>query len=82
VVELLGVVVHKPSSLFEIYELLALLPHHTDRNIVGAESITELSPQHLVVREASVGVVGPPRADVTMQLLHGKDGLLHLGAAQ
>jgi hypothetical protein len=30
----------------------------------------------------SGGVVGPPRAGVTTQLLRGKEGLLHLGAAQ
>jgi hypothetical protein len=49
---------------------------------VGAESIVELSPWHLVVRGADGGVVGPPRAGVTTQLLHGEEGLLHLGAAQ
>jgi hypothetical protein len=30
----------------------------------------------------SGGVVGPPRAGVAPQLLHGEEGLLHLGAAQ
>jgi hypothetical protein len=30
----------------------------------------------------SGGVVGPPRASVTPQLLHGEEGLLHLSAAQ
>jgi hypothetical protein len=28
------------------------------------------------------GVVGPPRAGITPQLLHGEEGLLHLDAAQ
>jgi hypothetical protein len=43
-VELLGVVVHGPSSLLEIHELLALLSHHTCGDVVGVESITEFSP--------------------------------------
>jgi hypothetical protein len=49
---------------------------------VGVESIAELSPRHLVVRGASGGVVGPPCAGITTQLLHGEEGLLHFGAAQ
>jgi hypothetical protein len=49
---------------------------------VGVESIAELNPQHLVVRGASGGVVGPPCASVTTQLLHDEEGLLHFGAAQ
>jgi hypothetical protein len=81
-VELLGVVVHGPSSLLEIHELLALLPHHTYGDVVGAESIVELSPRHLVIHGASGGVVGPPRASVTLQLLRDEEGLLHFGAAQ
>jgi hypothetical protein len=36
----------------------------------------------LVIHGASDGVVGPPRASVTPQLLCGEEGLLHLGAAQ
>jgi hypothetical protein len=36
----------------------------------------------LLVHGASGGVVGPPRAGVTTQLLHGEDGLLHLGTVQ
>jgi hypothetical protein len=59
-----------------------LLPHHARGDVVGAESITELSPRHLVIRGASGGVVGPPRAGVAPQLLRGEDGLLHHGVAQ
>jgi hypothetical protein len=59
---LLGIVVHGSSSLLEVHELLAFLPHHA----CGA----------------SGGVVGPPRAGVTSQLLRGEEGLLHLSAAQ
>jgi hypothetical protein len=81
-VELLGKVVHGPSSFLEVHELLALLPHHACGDVVGAESITELSPRHLVIRGASGGVVGPPHAGVAPQLLHDKEGLLHIGAAQ
>jgi hypothetical protein len=81
-VELLGVVVHGPSSLLEVHELLALLPHHACGDVVDAKDITKLSPRHLVVRGASGGVVGPPHAGVIPQLLSGKEGLLHLGAAQ
>jgi hypothetical protein len=68
--------------LLEVHELLALLPHHTCGDVVGAESIAELSPWHLVIRGMSGRVVGPPRAGVTPQLLGGKEGLLHLGVAQ
>jgi hypothetical protein len=81
-VELLGVVVHGSSSLLEVHELLALLPHHAGGDVVGMESIAELRPRHLVIRGASGGVVGPPRASVTPQLLRGEEGLLHFGAAQ
>jgi hypothetical protein len=81
-VELLGVVVHGPSSLLEVHELLSLLPHHACGDVVGAESIAELSPRHLVIHGVSGGVVDPPRASVTPQLLRGEEGLLHLGAAQ
>jgi hypothetical protein len=81
-VELLGVVVHGPSSLLEAHELLALLPHHACRDVVGAEGIAELSQWHMVIRGASGGVVGTPCAGITPQLLHGEEGLLDLGAAQ
>jgi hypothetical protein len=42
----------------------------------------ELIPHHLVVHRASGGVVGPSRAGVPTQLLHGEEGLPHFGAAQ
>jgi hypothetical protein len=64
-VELLGVVMHGSSSLLEVHELLMLLPHHAGGDVVGTESITELSPWHLVIRGASDGVVGPPHASIT-----------------
>jgi hypothetical protein len=69
---------HRPSSLLEVHELLALLPHHTCGDVVG----TELSPQHMVIRQASGSVVGPPCAGITPPLLSGEEGLLYLGAAQ
>jgi hypothetical protein len=81
-VELLGVVVHGSSSLLEVHELLTLLPHHAGGDVVGAEGIAELSPRHMVIRGASGGVVCPPRASITPQLLRGEDDLLHFGAAQ
>jgi hypothetical protein len=49
---------------------------------VGVEGTVELGPRHLVVHGASGGVVGPPCTGVTMQLLHGEEGLLHLCVAQ
>jgi hypothetical protein len=82
IVELLGVVVHEPSSLLDVHELLSLLPHHTCGDVVGAKSITELSPRHSVIRGVSVDVVGPPCASVTPQLLRGEEVLLHFRAAQ
>jgi hypothetical protein len=42
----------------------------------------ELSPRHMVICGVSGGVVGPPRAGVTPQLLCDEEGLLHLGTAQ
>jgi hypothetical protein len=65
-----------------MHEFLALLPHHACGDVVGMESIVELSPRHLVIHRVSGGVVGPTRSGVTPQLLRGKEGLLHLGAAQ
>jgi hypothetical protein len=82
VVELLGVVMHEPSSLLEVHELLVLLPHHVCPDVVGTESTAELSPRHLVVRGTSGDVVGPPHVGVTPQLLRGEEGLLQLGATQ
>jgi hypothetical protein len=73
---------HGPSSLLEVHELLALRPHHACEDVVGTESIAELSPWHMVIHGKSGGVVGPPRAGVTPQWLRGEEGLLHLGAAQ
>jgi hypothetical protein len=49
---------------------------------VGAESIAELSPRHLVIRGASGGVVGPPCTGISTHLLCDEEGLLHLGEAQ
>jgi hypothetical protein len=68
--------------LLEVHELLTLLPHHACGDVVGAKSIAELSPRHLIIRETCGSVVGPPRAGITPQLLHGEEGLLHLSAAQ
>jgi hypothetical protein len=82
VVEQLGVVMHGPSTLLYVYELLAFLSHHACWNVVGAKSVVELSPRHLVVCEASGGVVGTPRVDFTTQLLCSEEGLLHLRAVQ
>jgi hypothetical protein len=70
------------SSLLEVHELLALLPHYASGNVVGAEGIAELGPRYLVVRGASGDVVGPPRAGIATQLLRGEESLLQLGAAQ
>jgi hypothetical protein len=81
-VELLGVVMHGPSSLLEVHEFLAFLPHHACGDVVSAESILELSPRHMVICRVSGGVVVPPCAGITSQLLRGEEGLLHLGAAQ
>jgi hypothetical protein len=81
-VELLGVVVHGLFSFLEVHELLSLLPHHACGDVVGAEGTVELDPQHMIIRRASGGVVGPPRAGVTPQLLRGEEGFLHFGAAQ
>jgi hypothetical protein len=68
--------------LLEVHELLSLLPHHAGGDIVGTKSIAELRPRHLVIRGASGGVVGPPHASFTPQLLRGKESLLHFGATQ
>jgi hypothetical protein len=82
VVEQLGVVMHRPSTLLYIHEFLVFLSHHACWNVVGTKSDVELGPRHLVVCGASGGVVGPPRAGVATQLLCGEEGLLHLHAVQ
>jgi hypothetical protein len=82
VVELLEVVMHGPSSLLEVHELLALLPPHAGVDVVGVKGIVELNPRHLVVRGVSGGVVGPPRAGLPTQLVRDEEGLLHFGATQ
>jgi hypothetical protein len=82
IVELLGLVMHGPSSLLEVHELLVLLPHHACGAVVGAKSIAELSPRHLVIHGASDSVVGPPRTGINPQLLRGEGGLLRLGVVQ
>jgi hypothetical protein len=46
------------------------------------EGIAKFSPRYLIVRGMSGGVVGPPHAGVSTQLLRGEEGLLHFGAAQ
>jgi hypothetical protein len=74
--------VHGSSSLLEVHELLALLHHHAGGDVVGAESIVELSKRHMVICVTSGGVVGPPRAGVTPQLLRDEEDLLHFDAAQ
>jgi hypothetical protein len=71
-VELLGIVMHGPSSLLEVHEFLVLLPHHARGDVVGVEGILELGPRHLVIHGVSGGVVGPPRVGVTPQLLRGE----------
>jgi hypothetical protein len=73
---------HRQSTLLYVHELLAFLSHHACWDVVGAESAAELGPQHLVVCGASSGVVGPPCAGVTTQLMCGEEGLLHLRAVQ
>jgi hypothetical protein len=46
---------HGPSSLLEVHEFLPLLPHHACGDVVGTESIAELSPRHLVIRGGQRG---------------------------
>jgi hypothetical protein len=81
-VEFLGVIMHRPSSLLEVHELLALLPHHACGDVMGTESIAEVSPRHMIIHRASGGVVGSPHAGVTPHLLSDEEGLLYLGAVQ
>jgi hypothetical protein len=73
---------HGSPSLLKVHELLKLLSHHACGDIVGTEGIAEFNPWHLVIRGASGGVVGPPRASIIPQLLCGEEGLLQFGAAQ
>jgi hypothetical protein len=46
------------------------------------ESAVKLGPRQLVVRRVSGGVVGSPRADITMQQLRGEESLMHLRVVQ
>jgi hypothetical protein len=56
--------------------------HNACQDVMSAESIMELSPQHLVVHEAGSSVVGPPRASISQQLLRSEEGLVMLRAAE
>jgi hypothetical protein len=49
---------------------------------MGADSIAELYPWHLVVHGASGGVVGPPCTSIITQLLRGEERFLHLNVVQ
>jgi hypothetical protein len=73
---------HGPSTLLYVHELLAFLSHHACCNVVGVESVAELSPRHMVVSGASGDVVGPPRSGIATQLLCSEEGLLYLCAVQ
>jgi hypothetical protein len=81
-VEELGVLVHGPSALLEVHEFLMLPSHDACGDVMGTESLTKLTPWHLIVRGASGGIVGPPRARISPQLLCGEEGLLSLSVAQ
>jgi hypothetical protein len=59
-----------------------LLTHHARWDVVGTKSVAELDPRHLVVCGASGGVVGPPCAGITTQLLRDEESFLHLRAVQ
>jgi hypothetical protein len=61
-VEQLRIVMHRPSALLQAHEPLMFFLHNVCRDVMGAKGITELDPQHLVVRRASGAVVGPPHA--------------------
>jgi hypothetical protein len=81
-VEELGVLMHGPSALLEIHEFLMLHSHDTRGDVMGVETLAELTPRHLIVRRASGGVVGPPHAQISPQLLCSEEGLLNLSAVQ
>jgi hypothetical protein len=64
-VEVLRIIMHRPSALLQIYELFMLPFHDACQDVRGIEGITELGPQNLIVRRASGGVIGPPRASIS-----------------
>jgi hypothetical protein len=47
---------------------------------MGAEGTAELNPWHLVVHGVSGGVVSPPHASVSPQLLRDEESVLKLCA--
>jgi hypothetical protein len=59
------VVVHGPSALLQVHELLVLPTHYAYWDVMGMESVAELSPWYLVVHGTSGSVVGPPCASVS-----------------
>jgi hypothetical protein len=72
---------HDPSSLLQVHELLMLPFYDACRDVMGAEGVTELGPQHLIVYGLSGGVVGPPCTSIPQQLLCDKEGVLMFYAA-
>jgi hypothetical protein len=71
---------HRPSALLEVHEFLVLPSHDARGDVMGAECLTKLVPQHLIVHRVSGGVVGPPCTRISSQVLCGKEGLLSLCA--
>jgi hypothetical protein len=69
---------HGPSVLLEVHEFLTLPSHDARGDVMGAESLTKLTPRHLIVRGASGNVVGPPCARISPQLLCCEESLLSL----
>jgi hypothetical protein len=57
-IEQLQIVVHGPSAFPQVHELLMFSLHNAYREVMGAEGIMELGPQHLVLCGVSGGVVG------------------------
>jgi hypothetical protein len=81
-VEELGVLMHEPSALLEVYEFFVLPSHDARKDVMGAECLTKLVPQHLIVHGASGYVDGPPRTRISPQLLCGEEDFLSFHAAQ
>jgi hypothetical protein len=81
-VEELGVLMHRPSALFEVHEFLMLHSHDTRWDVMGAEHRANLILWHLIVPGTCGGVGGPPLTRISPQLLCSDESLLSLGVAQ
>ena len=71
--------IHSQSSLGEVAELLPLAIHETFRNVMLAESLTELSPSSNLADRAHSFEVFPPKASRACEVIGSIGNLVGFG---